>query len=108
MRQLKIYVGNLPYNATEEDLMGHFAQYGSVDEVKIIMDRETGRSRGFAFVRFSEEKEAENALAANGAEFQGRRLKVNLAREREGGSGGSGGAGRGNRGGNRAGDRSPW
>lgn len=78
----KLYVGNLPYNATEEGLTSVFSQYGNVTSVVLIKDRETGRQKGFGFVEFDSPAEAEAALAANGAEFGGRAMKVSLARER--------------------------
>jgi RNA recognition motif-containing protein len=87
----KIYVGNLPFSATEDDIHELFSQYGSVESVKLITDRDTGRPRGFGFVEMSEG--ASEAIAAlNDKEFEGRNLKVNEARPREdrprGGGGG--------------------
>jgi len=77
-----IYVGNINYNATAEDLKPLFAEYGEVLSIKIINDRETGRSKGFGFVEM--ESGAETAIEElNGKEFQGRRLRVNEARPRE-------------------------
>jgi len=94
-----LYVGNLPFGTTNEDLMAAFGQFGTVVKAQIIMDRETGRSRGFAFVEMSDGVE-EAIQAMNGTEFQGRRLTVNEAKPREerprgggGGYGGGGGAG---------------
>ena len=95
----KLYVGNLSFNSTEEEIKAAFGQFGEVTSVTIIKDRDTGRSRGFGFV------EMENADAAiaqlNGKEFGGRTLTVNEAREREdrkrGGGGGRGGFGGGDR-----------
>lgn len=82
MSQSKIYVGNLSYETTQDDLNGLFAQYGSVAEVRLISDRETGRSKGFAFVTFDDSQGVHAAIeAVNGSEFQGRRLKVNEAKE---------------------------
>ena len=76
-----IYVGNINYNATAEDLKPLFAEYGEVLSIKIINDRETGRSKGFGFVEM--ESGAETAIEElNGKEFQGRRLRVNEARPR--------------------------
>ena len=87
----KLYVGNLPFTATEEDLRNAFSPFGEVTSVSIITDRETGRPRGFAFV------EMENADAAiaelNGKDLGGRTLTVNEARERTSGGGGGGGGG---------------
>jgi RNA recognition motif-containing protein len=76
----KIYVGNLPFRTTEEDLSGLFQQVGSVEAVSIITDRETGRSKGFGFITMNDD-EAEKAIAQfNGSEFNGRTLTVNEAR----------------------------
>jgi RNA recognition motif-containing protein len=76
----KIYVGNLPFNTTEDDLAGLFAQVGPVESVSIITDRETGRSKGFGFVSMGS-GDAEKAIAEfNGTEFNGRALTVNEAR----------------------------
>jgi len=87
----KIYVGNLPYTATENDIRDLFARYGNVNSVNIVNDRETGRPRGFGFVQM-EDKEADAAISAlDGQEFGGRTLRVNEAREREGRGGGGGG-----------------
>lgn len=77
----KLYVGNLPYSATEQVLSDSFAQAGTVETVKIIMDRETGRSKGFAFVEMSSEADAVKAIESfNGADYEGRRLNVSEAR----------------------------
>ena len=79
----QIYVGNLPYSSSEEDVRELFAQYGEVTSVKLINDRETGRPRGFGFVEM-EDSSAESAIEAlDGQEFGGRSLKVNEARPRE-------------------------
>ncbi len=92
----KIYVGNLPFDATEEGLGDLFGQYGQVDSVKLITDRDTGRPRGFGFVEMSEgANEAISAL--NETEFGGRNLKVNEARPREDRPRGGGGGGGRNR-----------
>ena len=94
----KLYVGNLSFNTTESDLDSLFAQAGEVESVRIITDRDTGRSRGFGFVEMSEEN-AEKAISQfNETELDGRALTVNEARpqaKREGGGGGGGGGGRG-------------
>ena len=92
----KLYVGNLPFSATEQVLVDSFSQFGTVDSAKIITDRDTGRSKGFAFVEMSTDQESLDAIAKlNGADYEGRTLTVNEARPmapREGGFGG--GAGR--------------
>ena len=99
MSTKNLYVGNLPFSTTQQDLEQLFGQYGTVTKAQVIMDRETGRSRGFGFVEMS--SGADEAVAAmNGAEFQGRRLTVNEAKPREerprsGGGGGYGGGGGG-------------
>jgi RNA recognition motif-containing protein len=98
----RLYVGNLSYGTTEVDLRELFGQSGTVTDAKVVMDRETGRPRGFAFVEMSTDAEANNAIAAlDGRELDGRTLKVNEAQERTGGGGGGGGARAG-------GSRSRW
>lgn len=88
----KLYVGNLSFTATEEELKQYFSQAGTPDSVAIIKDRATGRSRGFGFVEMSSETEAEQAIQQlDGKDFKGRPLKINEARAREGGGGGRGG-----------------
>jgi RNA recognition motif-containing protein len=88
----RIYVGNLPFSTTEADLEALFAQHGTVSSVRVITDRETGRSRGFAFVEMGDPNAADEAIRAlNGRDMGGRPLRVNEAREREGGGGGGGG-----------------
>jgi RNA recognition motif-containing protein len=80
----KLYVGNLPFSTTEEDLQSMFAQAGNVVSVSLIKDRDTGRSRGFAFVEFSTQAEAEKAVSLfNNTPLDNRTLKVNLARPKE-------------------------
>ena len=80
----KLYVGNLPFTTTEEDLQSMFAQAGNVVSVSLIKDRDTGRSRGFAFVEFSTQAEAEKAVSLfNNTPLDNRTLKVNLARPKE-------------------------
>ena len=89
---MDIYVGNLPYTATEEDLNGLFAAYGPVDRVKIITDRETGRSKGFAFVTLGDQSQLNAAIEAlNGSDYQGRALRVNASEPKEAKPGGFGG-----------------
>jgi RNA recognition motif-containing protein len=79
----KIYVGNVPFDATEEGLRGYFEKFGTVELVTIIVDRLTGKSRGFGFVQFFSELGASRAIdAANGQEYQGRNLRVSWATER--------------------------
>lgn len=88
-----IFVGNLSFNSSEEAVRGLFENFGTVDRVSIITDRETGRSRGFAFVEMANDDEAERAIhALNGTDFGGRKINVNEARPREerGGYGGRG------------------
>lgn len=78
----KIYVGNLPFSTTEEEVTEIFSAYGEIESLKMIMDRETGRFRGFGFVEMSDDS-ADNAISnLNGQEFNGRTLKINEARER--------------------------
>ena len=90
---MKIYVGNLSFDTSEGSLRDAFAAHGDVEEVAIITDRDTGRSRGFAFVTMPDQSQAEAAISAmNGAEFDGRTLNVNEARPKtQGGRGGRGG-----------------
>lgn len=90
----KIYVGNLPFSATEDEVRELFSQHGTVSSVNLISDRDTGRPRGFGFVEMEDVSAAISAL--DGAMFGGRNLKVNEARPREdrGGGGGGGGGGR--------------
>ncbi len=92
-----IFVGNLDFNATEESIRSLFEPYGTVDKVDVITDRDTGRSRGFAFVEMSDADAADRAIAAlNGQAFGGRTLNVNEARPKaDRGSGGGGGFSRG-------------
>jgi RNA recognition motif-containing protein len=86
---MTIYIGNLSYQATEEDLKTVFEDYGAVKRVVLPTDRETGRMRGFAFVEMSDDASEDNAISnLDGAEWMGRSLKVNKARPREGGGGG--------------------
>src|SRR6185503_15906241 len=89
----RLYVGNLSFTATEDELREHVAQAGSPDAVAIIKDRATGRSRGFGFVEISSDSEASQAIEQlDGKDFKGRPLKINVARQREGGR--EGGVGR--------------
>jgi RNA recognition motif-containing protein len=95
---MKLYVGNLSYSTTQDALETAFSDHGRVDEVAIVMDRETGRPRGFAFVTMNNEQEARAAIeGVNGREIDGRTVTVNEARpkaDRAGRSGGGGGGGR--------------
>jgi RNA recognition motif-containing protein len=96
---VNIYVGNLPWSTTTDELYQMFAQYGAVQRAQVVQDRDTGRSRGFAFVEMPNENEAQAAIAAlNNLEMNGRPLTVNVAQPREqrqGGGGGYGGGGGG-------------
>ena len=96
----KLYVGNLSFRVTSDDLHEYFSQAGSVESANVVQDRETGRSRGFGFVEMTSEDEANNAIAQfNGQEYDGRNMVVNEARPRENNFGGGGGGGRGGYGG---------
>ena len=106
----KLYVGNLAYSVRDEDLQQAFAQFGSVSSAKVMMDRDTGRSKGFGFVEMGTDAEAQSAInGMNGQALDGRALVVNEARPREerpggfGGGGRSGGGGFGGGGGGRSG-----
>ena len=112
MSQSRLYVGNLPFSATEDDIRDAFADHGTVQSVSVITDRETGRPRGFAFVEMSTDQEAQTAVdEMDGRDFGGRSLRVNIARPREsrGGGGGYGGGGGGyGGGGGRRGGGGRW
>lgn len=99
-----IYVGNLSFRTTEEELRSVFSQYGNVERVNVVTDRETGQPRGFAFVEMTERQNAEAAIShLNGAEVDGRSLRVNEAQPKPAGGGGFGGNRRpGGGGGNRS------
>src|SRR5580765_335627 len=102
----KLFVGNLSFNMTENDLQDAFAAFGTVTEANLMMDRATGRARGFGFVTMSTPDEAQKAIAGmNGKSIDGRALTVNLARPREERSGGGGGGGRRQYGGGGGGGR---
>jgi RNA recognition motif-containing protein len=92
----KLYVGNLPFSVTEADLRQLFEEYGTVESVNVITDRDTGRPRGFAFVEMDDPGNADKAIQAlDGQDFGGRDIRVNEAKERSsGGRGGGGGGGR--------------
>ncbi len=118
---MKLYVGNLAFQTSSEDLQQLFSQAGTVESASVVEDRETGRSRGFGFVEMATKEEGEAAIAQfNGKEFGGRNLNVNEARPREdrgsrgggrngfGGNRGGGGGGRGGYGGGRGGGRGDY
>ena len=104
---MKLYVGNLSFNTSAQDLTDLFASIGTVQSANVIEDRETGRSRGFGFVEMASQSDGENAIAQlNGKEVDGRELKVNEAKPQESrGGGGRGGYGGGGGGGGRGGNR---
>jgi RNA recognition motif-containing protein len=105
---IKLYVGNLSFQTSSDDLRDLFAQAGTVESANVVEDRDTGRSRGFGFVEMASKEEGEAAITQfNGKEFNGRALTVNEARPREdrGGRGGGGGGGRGGYGGGGGGNR---
>jgi RNA recognition motif-containing protein len=108
----RLYVGNLPFSATQETLREAFSRSGQVNDVHIVTDRESGQSRGFAFVTMGNAHEAATAIAAmNGANLEGRALRVNEAEERpqrSGGGGGNGGGFGGGGGGGGSGRRGKW
>jgi cold-inducible RNA-binding protein len=110
----KLYVGNIPFSTTSQDLQNMFSAHGTVVQVELVSDRFTGRSRGFAFVEMSTAEDAQKAIAAlQGTQLEGRTITVNEARPREerpprqfgGGGGGGGGGGRGGYGGGGGGGR---
>ena len=91
-----LYVGNLSFEVTDDDLQELFEPHGPVASAKVISDRETGRARGFGFVEMEQAEDAQKAIQSlDGQEFRGRNLKVNMAKPREDRSGGGGGGGRG-------------
>ena len=96
----KLYVGNLSYGVSDSTLQEMFSAHGNVESAQVIMDRDTGRSKGFGFVEMGSEQDAQAAIAAmNGKEMEGRTLTVNEARPKESGGGGRGGFGGGRSGG---------
>jgi cold-inducible RNA-binding protein len=113
-----IFVGNLSFRTTQDELFAAFSQFGAVERVNIVTDRDSGQSRGFAFVEMTERRDAENAIASlNGADLNGRAMNVNEARPKPqggggfgggGGNRGGGGGGRGGRGGNGGGRGNRW
>lgn len=99
---MNIYVGNISYEVTEDDLRQAFGQHGEIDSVKLITDRDTGRSKGFGFVEMPNSEQAQSAIAQlNGSDLKGRNLTVNEARPREDRPSRGGGGGGGFHGGNR-------
>ena len=92
---VKLFVGNLPFTATDDAVRALFSQHGTVEKVALINDRDTGRPRGFGFVEMSNADASRAMQALNGADFDGRSLKVNEAQERERSGGGGGGGNRG-------------
>ena len=100
----KIYVGNLPFQVTEDQLRPIFSAHGEIRGIELIKDRETGTLRGFGFIEYASEEQAKSALILNGHQLNGKTLKVNIAQERERRSGGGGGrpGGGGGRNGNRS------
>jgi len=104
-----IFVGNLSFDATESTVRSMFEQYGTVDRVNIVTDRDTGRARGFGFVEMSNDGEGQNAIAGiNGRDMDGRTLNVNEARPKENRGGGGGGGFRGGGGGGGGRQNSRW
>ncbi len=85
---MKLYVGNLAYNISDDQLRDLFARFGTPDSARVIIDRDSGRSKGFGFVEFSNDEQAKQALSLNGTEFGGRSLTVNEARPRNENGGG--------------------
>lgn len=114
----KLYVGNLGFDVTNSELQDEFATVGTIESVAVITERDTGRSRGFAFVEMASDAEAQKAIQElDGREIKGRAIRVSQAQEREGGGGGGrgrsgggggGGGGRGGRGGGGGGGRGGW
>lgn len=106
---IKLYVGNLSFQTSSNDLQQLFSQVGTVESASVVEDRETGRSRGFGFVEMASKEEGQAAIEQfNGKDFQGRNLTVNEARPREDRGGGGGGGYSGNRGGGGGGGRSGY
>ena len=104
----RIYVGNLPFSATEIEVKELFEAHGPVESVNLITDRETGRPRGFGFVEMESDAADAAISALDGQSMGGRDLKINEARPRREGGGGGGGGGRGGYGGGGGGDRGGW
>jgi RNA recognition motif-containing protein len=85
---MKLYVGNLPYNVSDDQLQAVFSRFGTPDSARVITDRDTGQSKGFGFVEFSDDQKGKEALSLDGTEFGGRSLKVNEARPKNESMGG--------------------
>jgi len=83
MSQNKLYVGNISFNVSEDELREKFSEYGMIQEIKLITDRATGRSRGFGFITFEKQFDAEAALALNDTDISGRKISVSMAKEKE-------------------------
>lgn len=83
MSQNKIYVGNIAFTVTEDDLKEIFSKYGPLEELKLVIDRATGRSRGFCFITFQKQFDAEASLQLNDTDINGRKMSVSMAKERE-------------------------
>jgi RNA recognition motif-containing protein len=90
MEKNKLFVGSLPWSITNDTLREMFAQYGEITEAVVINDRESGRSKGFGFVTFAKEEDAQKALEMHGKEVEGRTINVNIAKPREERGGGGG------------------
>ena len=93
MEKNKLFVGSLPWSINNDSLKELFASYGEITEAVVIMDRNTGRSRGFGFVTFAKEEDAQKALEMSGKDVEGRALVVNMSKPREDRAGGGGGGG---------------
>ncbi len=83
MSQNKIYVGNIAFTVTEDDLKEAFSKYGPVEDIKLVIDRATGQSRGFCFITFQKQFDAEASLQLNDTDIGGRKISVSMAKERE-------------------------
>ena len=83
MSQNKIYVANIAFTVTEDELKETFSKYGPIDELKLVIDRDTGRSRGFCFITFNKQFDAEASLQLNDTDVNGRKISVSMAKERE-------------------------
>lgn len=94
MNQKKIYVGNLAYTLTEEGIKDIFSQFGEITDINLVIDRETNRSKGFAFIEFESQQSAQEALSMDGKEIEGRNLKVSMVKEQKGGRGSRSGGSR--------------